>query len=353
MEITRPQRVFIDANTWISWGHELNKAEASTLEDLIDHGFVKVVVTDLTINEVAKKFRNNDFDKLEPFTRPDLRHTAKEHLGLDFPEVDKIELRQSLFDHHYKNVERALRGRFRAEVRSIDEVKPTDVLKDYTHGAGLFGPSAKKDQFPDAFIFAAIGQAATKDEPLLVLSKDGDFAKACEEAPHIHRVDSLPRLLEALGIAPEDDELISTIEEDIDLFQEPLAELLADTFLDAEDVEDAEIEFVKLIGVKSIEVKAMYRIGEKEQSYIGFGKASADIEVRYSHPDWESAYWDGEDKVAIPHESVEGTSDVVTDDFLFSFLVQIEKDAAPHVYNCEVREPWGITVTLYPQDHYY
>lgn len=353
MKIQRPQRVFVDANTWISWGHELSKAEASTLEDLVNHGFVKVVVADLTITEVAKKFRNNDFEKLEPLTKPDFRLTAKHRLNLDLAEIDRDHLRQSLFDHHQREVERSMNSRFKAEIRSIDEVKPTDVLKDYTHGAGLFGPSAKKDQFPDAFILAAIGRTATEKDPLLVLSKDGDFAKACDEAEHIERVDSLPRLLEALGIAPENADFLSSIETDPSLFHAPLEELLSDTVIDADDIDDAELEFIKLISVEGVEVRAMYRINESDQTYIGFGRASADIEVTYSHPDWDTAIWDSEDKVAIPHEKVEGITDVITNDFSFSFLLEISKDSPPRIFNCEVREPWGITATLYPQDHYY
>ncbi|WP_372390374.1 PIN domain-containing protein [Xanthomonas sp. NCPPB 3582] len=104
MAAKHTQRVFIDANVWISWGLEFRKAEASTLDDLIEHDLVKVIVTDLTIMEIAKRFRNNDFDKLDPLTKSELRSAADRHLGLKIPEINREALRESLFEHHLGKV---------------------------------------------------------------------------------------------------------------------------------------------------------------------------------------------------------------------------------------------------------
>ena len=44
----------------------------------------------------------------------------------------------------------------RAETLSIDSAGPSVVFDAYARKAGLFGDDAKKDQFPDAFIFDAM-----------------------------------------------------------------------------------------------------------------------------------------------------------------------------------------------------
>ncbi|WDS37826.1 PIN domain-containing protein [Pseudoxanthomonas sp.] len=346
------QRVFVDANTWITWGYEFGKAEASTLQDLVEHGLVRVLVTDLTITEVVKRFTKIEFDKVEPLTKAELRTAAKRHLELEIPEIDRDKLRQKIYKQQLDAVTGALKGRFKVDITSVDTVKPSAVLEDYTHGKGLFGPSAKKDQFPDAFIFAAISATTSKDSSLLVLSQDGDFTDACGKHKHIARVSTMPGLLEALGLQPEDKALMEVIEAEPVLFEESMTEALADHTLDADDIEDAEIELLELLRIDDLEVRSLYRIIEGEKTYIGFGNCSAELEVGFSHPDWDNAIWDSEDKRLIPFENVDGKTNASTRDFAFSFLVDMEDGKPVSVYDCEVRELWSVYLSLQPYDQY-
>ncbi|PPT23352.1 hypothetical protein XarCFBP6771_02955 [Xanthomonas arboricola] len=323
------------------------------MDDLIEHGLVKVIVTDLTIMEIAKRFRNNDFDKLDPLTKSELRSVADRHLGLKIPEINREALRESLFEHHLNLVQTAMKKRFKASIVSIDEVKPSEVLKHYTEGTGLFGPSGKKDQFPDAFIFAAIGAGATEHSPLTVWSNDGDFASACDKEEHIQRVTSMPKLLEALGIQPEGEGLIQLIEDCPDKFEAPLEDVVSDYSVDATDVEDAEIIVLEVLAVNDLKVSALYRISAAEDTYIGFGKCTLSTNASYSHPDWDTAIWDSEDKVAIPLEKVDGEKEVEIDSFSFSFLADINDGVLNSIYDCEVKETWGLSATLHSLNDYY
>lgn len=347
------QRVFVDANTWISWGYGFGKAEASSLQDLVEHGLVSVLVTDLTITEVAKRFTKIEFDKVDPLTKTELRTAAKRHLGIELPELDRDKLRQTIFKQQLDAVTVALKKRFKVDVRGIDTVKPSAVMNDYTHGTGLFGPSAKKDQFPDAFIFAAITATASEDSPLVVLSQDGDFTEACIQQKGITRVSNMSDLLEALGLQPENEAVITVVEADVELFEESMTEALADHMIDADDVVDAEVELVKLLRIEGLQVRSLYRITEGENTYIGFGQCSAELEVSYTHPDWENAIWDGEDKRLIPFETVDGKTEASTSAFAFSFLVDMEDGKPARVYDCEVRETWGVLLSLYRDEMYH
>ncbi|MCP3035622.1 PIN domain-containing protein [Xanthomonas euvesicatoria] len=347
------KRIFVDANTWISWGYEFGKAEASTLEDLVEHGLVRVLVTDLTITEIAKRFTKIEFDKVEPLTKTELRTAAKRHLEIELPEMDRDKLRRAIFKQQLDAVTSALKKRFKVDVRGIDTVKPSTVLDDYTHGIGLFGPSGKKDQFPDAFIFAAIAATAIKDFPVVVLSQDGDFTDACIKHEHITRVSTMSGLLEVLGLQPENKALMTVVEAKVELFEESMTDALADHTLDADDVEDAEVELLELLRIEDLEVRSLYRIIEGENTYIGFGQCSAELEVSYSHPDWDNAIWDSEDKRLIPTETVDGKTSTSTRNFAFSFLVDMEDGKPVNVYDCEVRETWSVYLSIQPYDPYH
>jgi len=352
MAAKRGQRVFVDANVWISWGYQLSKAEASTLADLVEHELVRVVVTDLTVIEVAKRFRDIDFEKLEPLTKADIRGLAKQHMDLAIPVVDREELRSSLFGGHLDAVKRRLHSRFNAEVRSIDAVKPSEVLTHYTNGTGLFGPAGKKNQFPDSFIFSAITSDLSERNPLIVLSHDGDFASACEKTPHIQRVTSMAALLKALAIEPEGAETIALVVAARSQFEPALTEMLQDYGVEATDVEDAEIDVHYVQRVSELQLTGLYRISEEDNKYIGFGNCEVEVFISFTHPDWDTATWDSEDRVPIPHRSVDGEMDVDIDDIRFSFLVEIENGVVGNVSNCEVRGTRGVMTQLQsPWDH--
>lgn len=352
MTAGRGRRVFVDANIWISWGYQLGKAEATTLADLVEHELVRVVVTDLTVIEIAKRFRDIDFEKLEPLTKADVRGLAKQLLGLDIPGIDREQLRSSIFNGHLEAVKRRLRGRFGAEVRSIDTVKPSHVLAHYTDGTGLFGPTGKKHQFPDAFIFSALASDLSEHNPLIVLSQDGDFANACEKEPHIQRVTSMPALLKELAIEPERDTTIALVVAAPKQFEQALAEMLQDYGVEATDVEDAEIEVLDVQRVSDLQLTGLYRISEEDSKYIGFATCSLEASISFTHPDWDTAIWDSEDRVPIPHRRIDGEMDVDIDDIKFSFLVDIANGAVGNVSNCEVRGTKGITTQLLSQWDY-
>lgn len=346
MAAGRGCRVFVDANIWISWGYQLSKAEATTLADLVEHELVRVVVTDLTVIEIAKRFRDIDFEKLEPLTKADIRGLAKQLLGVDIPVVDREELRTSLFNGHLDAVRLRLRNRFNAEVRSIDTVKPSQVLTHYTNGTGLFGPAGKKNQFPDAFIFSAIAGDLSERNPLIVLSQDGDFANACEKTPHIQRITSMAALLKELAIEPEGAAMIALVVAAPNQFELALTEMLQDYGVEATDVEDAEIEVLDVQRVSDLQLTGLYRISEEDSKYIGFGTCSLEASITFTHPDWDTATWDSEDRVPIPHRSIDGEMDADIDNIKFSFLVDITNGVVGSVSNCEARGPRGITTQL-------
>ena len=67
----------------------------------------------------------------------------------------------------------------------------------------MFSDDAKKDQFPDAFIFEALRAISNESEPLTIVSDDKDFAAAIKDGQHITRLKSIPDLFAELGLMIE------------------------------------------------------------------------------------------------------------------------------------------------------
>ena len=346
-----PKHVFVDANVWIGMGQGFKKAEASTLEELVEHGLIKVISTDLTITEVTKHFRNSDVERLEPLTKGELSKAAKQLMGIDIPVLDRETLRSTFFARHRKLVSLQMITRMKAEIRSIDSVKPNHVLSQYTEGTGLFGASAKKNQFPDAFVFAAISSDVSAEKPLIIWSLDGDFTQACEQHPHIAQVKTMPKLLNALGIAPEGASMIELLEERPDLFEVPLEDAIVGESVEARDVDDADVEVLGIERVRDVTVTSLYRVNGEANQYIGFGRCEPEALIHFTAPDWDTAVYDSEDKVRIPLESVEGEVEVELDEFGFSFLAIIKENQVESIQNLQLSD-LSVLSTVIASDDY-
>ena len=66
-------------------------------------------------------------------------------------------------------------GQLKAEIVSLDSVTPSEVFHDYVNDSGFFNPSSKPNQFADAFVFAAVAQDTTHDDPMIIVTRDNDF----------------------------------------------------------------------------------------------------------------------------------------------------------------------------------
>ncbi|WP_147300589.1 PIN domain-containing protein [Lysobacter silvisoli] len=346
------QNVFIDANKIIQFGHAFDSAEASTLRDLIEVDILRVVTTDLTISEVAKRFAKVEMDKLQDICRPDLRVRAKRYLDLDIPEIDRDELRGRIFEEHHGRVVRFLREELRALVLNIDSVSPSQILDDYTHGRGMFSLSSKKDQFPDAFILAALLEGVSEINSLIILSGDHDFLPAVSNVAHVKLVENFERLLEVLGVAPAGDEALDLLDRFEAEFNDSVGEALQDYIIYSEDVEDGELE-VQSVRDATLDRIRVYTSKKSKGTYLVYARVSCKAEVSFNHPDWESAIYDSEDKVLFPFETVEGEKEVDIDDVPFSFVFEYDRESdEATISNATVLGGAYVSATLYPPDWY-
>jgi pterin-4a-carbinolamine dehydratase len=321
MAPTRPRKIFLDANVVIRAGKPPGGPLIPRVADLVDAGYVKVVTTDLTKMEIAKKHAGNDFEVMGNLTKRRVRDLADEILGVKLPGISPADLHRKLLKKYQASVEEMFRS-LRAETLSVDSVKPSVVFDAYARRTGLFSDDAKKDQFPDAFIFEVLKAAATKGNPLTIVSDDTDFAAAIKDAEHITRLKSIADLFAELGLtieaAPDvedfvenkGDEIVATVQNELNQWG-----------LRVSDIDDAEIDESTVESVSFIDFRTFRTAGEGKDILV-VGRIEMDVKVSYHHPDWDTATYDSEDNVLLPHHTVEGeTSIVVEADFNMTLKV--------------------------------
>jgi hypothetical protein len=312
-------QIFLDANIVIGAGKPPGGPELSRVADLVKAGIVTVLTTDLTVTEVVKKHVQNDFELTKAVCAAHFRTAIATITDTELPAINRSQLRQ-LLQSTYSTSVKAMFDRLGAKALTIDNVKPSAVFDAYANGSGFFGGEGKRDQFPDAFTFECLKQVATPDSPVIVVSQDGDFDKPVQAETNIILVKSLPELFTELGlemVAPEvdtffdshHDELIKLVDRE-----------LSDWTLYG-DVEDSEIDNTDVTAVEIKQLVAFKPTGEGDPILV-VGKMSVKATADYTHPDWDNASYDSEDKILIPYGDVDGQTELDLDiDFSVFLLI--------------------------------
>lgn len=342
-------KVFLDANIVIGAGKPPGGLEIARVVDLVDAGLISVLTTDLTITEVAKKHIQNDFDAIKAITQPHFRQIVEGATGIAFPSIKKPALREKLKTIYDKSTAEMFKT-LEAKTLQIDDVKPSVVFDAYAAGEGFFAGDGKKDQFPDAFAFECLKEEASETHPVIIVSNDGDFDGPVGSAENISLVKSLPELFKALGLemdAPEldafftghDDQLVALVDQELNSWG-----------LQSDDVMDAEIDEITVNSV-AIQKLTAFKSIEKGGSILVVGTITAEALISFTHPNWDEAMYDSEDKVLIPFEDVSGETDIALSvDVAMSIAVD---DGDPdEIEAIRFRNGDFQYVTLYPPDMY-
>jgi PIN domain len=224
------------------------------------------------------------------------------------------------------------------------------VFSAYAAGEGFFTDEGKKDQFPDAFIFECLKAEASKKEPVIIVSNDGDFDKPVEGQAHITLVKSLPELFKTLGLqvdAPEVDDFLEDHKKEL---VKAVDRELSDWGL-VGDVEDSEIEETK---VTDVEVNELTSFGSTEDggSILVVGRFAVKAKVSYTHPNWDEAIYDSEDKRLIPFEDVSGETEV-NFNVDVSMSIAVAEDGDPEkIEELRFRNSDFQYIELHPYDPY-
>lgn len=343
-------KVFLDANVVIGAGKPPGGPEIARIVDLVEAGLISVLTTDLTITEVAKKHVKNDFDAIKEIIQPHFRQIVERATGVSLPAINRTGLREALKEIYSESTAEMFEA-LKAKTLQIDDVKPSVVFKSYAEGDGFFAGDGKKDQFPDAFAFECLKQEASKNRPVIIVSSDADFDGPVKSAKHISLVKSLSELFNVLGLEMAAPELTSFFDEHEDDFIEWVDKEVNSWGLQSQDVIDAEIDEATVNSVEITKLTAFKPI-DQQGAILVLATIEAEATASFSHPNWDEAMYDSEDKVLIPFDDVSGEADVtLTIDLAMS--VAVDEDGEPEeIEALRFRNSDFQNVTLYPPDMY-
>lgn len=206
MKPDKPQKVFLDASIIIQAGRRSGSPVLKRLSGLVRAGFVSVLTTDITVQEISRHHAERDYNLVKSAASADFRRVIRDVFDVQLREIQPEDLKarirekcEALTAEIFENLE--------ATHLPVDDVAPSTVFSAYHAAQGFFAEAGKKVQFPDAFILERIKTAAKADDTVIVISDDNDFAHPVKECEHVSLVKSLRDLFEILGLHESDSEI--------------------------------------------------------------------------------------------------------------------------------------------------
>ena len=347
---SRPQRVFLDASIVIKTGKPPGGPLFRRLVALVNAGFMSVITTDLTKQEVAKHYMELDYEVVKCVRRRHFRNLVLELLNVKIPEVTSHKLRAHLMNQYEHRIAQMFET-LNAHTMSIDTVKPSFIFSDYVMSRGFFGEGVKKEQFADAFIFEALKNEVSDENPIIIVSQDSDFDKAAREEEHIIVLTSLESLFEHFNLSIQRIEPIERFLHEQRIKLQTLIENKLDHLeFDDLDVDEAQIQIEVVSGLDFANITGFRTIGTESRALV-LGSVDLSLGVSYEHPDWDLGIYDREDDIIYTFDNVYGEQDIeIRVDFVAEIDID-ERGTPVEIGNLEFVNDGFFFVQLYQNDY--
>ena len=276
-----PTRVFLDTNIVVALGRSPEPRILSWLNDLVKHRCISVLTTDVTCGEIVKKHAENEFKLIKSIADSRFRESIERFFGITLPDVGVRKLWKQLYANYEDDVT-SMFQKLDAKVLTVDTVKPSEVFSDHSMKRGFFPDDAKKDQFPDAFVFECLKQEASNNGPVMIVSNDNDFDGPVSNETKLSLVKSLGAMLDEIGVetVPPDEQ------NSIEHYQEQLIEVVINYLWEREIErvnEDIEVNNVEVSQVEAQQTHCL-RIRDDWNSVLARGLLKMNTKVSYADP---------------------------------------------------------------------
>ncbi|KAA6405320.1 PIN domain-containing protein [Candidatus Tokpelaia sp.] len=305
------------------------------LFEIIKTNKISILMTEMTFHEVVKHLVSRELDKLRPLCELDFRYAYKRLTGALLSDCKKSALKEALktrYNDYFKGV---CASNLKAQFLDGAALSPALIFSAYAKGEGFFSSEAKKEQFPDAFNFETLKAQATRDNPLILVSKDKDFdnnyVKSC---PHISVVETFSELFSKLGLKAERDrfprekEVFAFLTKHTDAIKDSLDTALsgADLFDDSLPAEHQRIYINNFSAVEFPQDNPEMSVFHEGSLIRAELTLTARANVYYRYTDYDSLVWDSEDKLYIPAgDETEGETEI---DLTLDITLSLETDKA-------------------------
>ena len=345
----KAKSVFLDANVLISAGKPPGGKIVERVRHLVEAGIVDIWATDHTIREVAKRHAANDLQAVKDLSKPHVAAIMSFVTGLDVPAVSQEEMADKLRGKYLADTEKMLSS-LAATILPIDDINPSTILTAYSESRGLFA-AGKKDQFPDAFIFARLLKEVSADRPLIIVSNDGDFVGPSDAEPHVTHLASIEELFGALGLLMETPDIDGFLKEQEARIVGLVDNEVANWGLSSDDVVDADIHHTEVSKITLSDLAVLAPV-EAEREMLVIGRVMVTTMASWSAPDWDSSIYDKEDQRSYVFGSTEGETEVeFSVDFTMTILTD-EKGLPEEVDTLSFRSEDPLYVSVDPPEDY-
>jgi len=317
--------VFIDTSIFRSHNFNINSKSFFVIKSLCKSKRVNLIITDITIEEIKAKLSEliGETESIIKKTRAKvgiLRNLESDDYKFLFEEFKTEEVYNQLIDKIMNYFDQC-----DVEIIRATEIDPKSIFSDYFKGRPPFGKGKKKNEFPDAFVIAAIDEWSKKTgNKIYIVSGDQDFKDVQSVNKNLIYLKSLKKFIEL--VLSDDNVLVEFVHDLINNNKDKILAAIEKEIkhcemvvMDADSDAEAFIEDASIIDLYDI---AVIELSENEATINANVRVSLDVFVNCFDPD--SWYKDSEDGTIYYWDKIEDTFEREMD-FEVEFNIKFNK----------------------------
>lgn len=302
--------VFLDTSEYVSCNFDYGNSLFQALKARVDAGQALLGITKVTLGEVKSKIHEGILEAKQAIQSARKKAKVFRNCNSDgirsiFEKLNEDELEKELlgqFEQYLKE--------FKVEILGYEDINVEKIFSLYFSKKAPFDNTKKKNEFPDAFSLDILNRwAETESSSIYVVSKDNDFKEGVKNFSNLEHVHSLADMLSVLSYRYE--ELAPLCAKTYEFAKSDIDKLIIENFgARGFYIDDQEGDVDNIFNIEIDEYQPRLLIVDHENENI-----SAEFEVittisfeaEISYDDLDTASYDSEDKVLIPHFTIEET----------------------------------------------
>lgn len=329
------QHVFIDTSIFVASNFDVSSTAFSTLKALWNFNYVKLISTDITIEEIRANVRKS----LEESKAGLANAGSKARILRPLSEPEFFGVFQQLnIDAYFKKIFPIIKkflDDIDTEILDATEADAGVVFDAYFNETPPFSNKKKKCEFPDAFIVQSLLEYCENENiDIIVISSDKDFEKVCEHHEKLSYIPTLNQFLDSLFFGIEPAAVIGhgVLNRHRDKIEEQIGEAFKDRFFLLEDEHgSAEVQ-----DIQSVELTNELVIGVDENSVSFSANAEVDFVATASFGDPLMSYKDEDTKEIVYLETKDELLHRNTNETV-EFVVEVDRDDQDYLYIRDVK----------------
>lgn len=300
------RNVFIDTQCYVKAGLHFEGAAFKAFLELCKNNELKLLCTSIVKKEVENKIHDSIKESLIAISTFQRKAKILENIDDDLLKAFFKKIDPTLIHQLASREFETFLNSCNVEYASINQINVENVFEDYFSKKPPFGDGKKKNEFPDACSLHAI-KNHIEDDGIYIVSEDNDLKNFCQENEGFFLLDSIDALLNIYNTHENhlSDAILRYVGDNVSILTGEIENILngAEAY-NISTWEDSELESHRVISITDLEPSIIFI--EENTCLLTF-IIDVDFEVHVSGPDYTNGYWDSEDKIMIPMETITRT----------------------------------------------